>query len=59
MRKYPKVEDGEWVWPIMTGYKMRCCDCALVHKLNFKIVKRKGSNVVMLQAFRDVRATAA
>jgi len=34
-------EDGwtRWVSPIMTKYRMACCDCGLVHDIEFKIVK--------------------
>jgi hypothetical protein len=52
-KQYPKVEAGEWVQPVRKGYKMACCDCGLVHALNFRI--RKGR--VQIQAFRDNRAT--
>lgn len=54
-RKYPEVEAGQWVQPIRRGYKMACCDCHLVHRLDFRI---EGDRV-QLRAFRDNRATAA
>lgn len=71
--KYTQQYDGEWVSPRMNNaYKIKCCDCGLVHKLKFvifKLTKRKkngfwvGKRVtghkVMLAAWRDVRATAA
>jgi hypothetical protein len=53
-KRYPAVKAGEWVQPVRKGYKMACCDCGLVHVMNFRI--RKGR--VQLQAFRDNRATA-
>lgn len=72
--RYKPVHDGEWVSPRMSPhtYKMRCCDCGLVHLLKFKVAKltkrmkdgywigkpAKGYKVTF-QAFRDVRATAA
>lgn len=31
-----------WQNPIMKGYLMGCCDCGLVHEMEFKIVKLKG-----------------
>lgn len=55
MAKYKVVTDGEWVQPVMKGYKMACCDCGLVHVINFRIAGKK----VQLQAFRDNRKTAA
>lgn len=54
MSKYRKVRAGQWVRPIMKGYNMMCCDCGLVHTLNFRIVGKR----VVLQAFRNNRATA-
>lgn len=51
---YYQVTEGEWIQPRRRAYKMACCDCSLVHVLNFRIVK----GAVQLQAFRDKRATA-
>jgi len=30
---------SRWVPPEMKAYKMACCDCALVHDMEFKVVK--------------------
>lgn len=49
-----RVRPGEWVQPIRRGYKMACCDCDLVHTVNFRV--RKGK--IQMQAFRDEQATA-
>ena len=72
--KYKQEYDGEPVFPEMDGYKMRCCDCGLVHKIDFravKIVKRFDNGTfayktldtekygVELTAWRDNRATSA
>jgi hypothetical protein len=54
-RAYTQVFSGEWVQPVRKGYKMGCCDCGLVHTVNFRIVKRR----IQFQAFRDERKTAA
>lgn len=42
--KYEPKRNGwsEWVSPIMNGYKMQCCDCGLIHEVDFKIVRFKG-----------------
>ena len=53
--RYDRPEAGEWVMPIRRGYKMACCDCGLVHKLDFRV--RKGK--IEFRVFRDNRATAA
>lgn len=67
-------EDGwsKWIKPVMKGYKLACCDCGLVHKVDFavvKITKKKGdlkwsqpikanSHEVEFRVRRDNRATA-
>lgn len=53
--KYQRHQAGEWIQPIRLGYKFSCCDCGLVHKMDFRIVKGR----VQFRAFRDNRATAA
>ena len=53
--KYDEPEAGEWVQPIRRGYKMCCCDCGLVHKMDFRVKNRR----VQFRVFRDNRATAA
>ena len=53
MNLYPKVNSNEWVQPIRKGYKMACCDCGLIHEMDFKIVK----NRVQFRARRNNRAT--
>lgn len=72
MKKYPNVQDGELVIPTMKGYRMSCCDCGLVHRLDFeayRVIKRNpdgsftvraipdGKGQVGLRATRDNRAT--
>lgn len=51
---YTKPQDGQWVQPIKRGYKLRCCDCGLVHRMDFRIVKGR----VQFMAFRHARSTA-
>ena len=53
-RKYKQVKAGEWIQPVDYGYKMACCDCGLVHVLNFRI--HEGE--IQFQAFRDKAATS-
>lgn len=57
-KQYYEEEDTgwtEWVEPVRKGYKMCCCDCNLVHNLNFRIHKGK----IQFQVQRNNRATAA
>ena len=40
----------EWVFPLMTNYQMACCDCGLVHNINFmaaRVVKENGYKVTV------------
>ena len=53
--KYKKVYDNEWVQPVNTNYKMSCCDCGLVHNIDFRIYEGK----IQLRARRNKRATSA
>lgn len=35
-------DDGwcDWVQPAMSGYRMSCCDCGLVHNMEFRALKK-------------------
>ena len=61
MARYKQVGPGEWQQPVRRGYKMGCCDCGLVHRIDFRILVRnsRGARTVQFRAFRDERATAA
>lgn len=34
---YDQLHDGQWTRPIMRGYRLKCCDCGLVHKIDFRV----------------------
>jgi hypothetical protein len=51
---YPKITDGEWVRPKQEGYRLACCDCGLIHAVNFRIV----DGHIEFQPTRHARATA-
>lgn len=59
--EFERPKAGEWVQPVKRGYKLACCDCGLVHTVNFRIIKYAGGEraKVQLQVFRDERATKA
>ncbi len=50
--KYYRQQAGEWVIP-EEGYRVACCDCGLVHKIDFAIEEGQ----IKFRAFRDNRAT--
>ena len=54
--KYTEPNEGEWVQPIRKGYKLACCDCGLVHRMDFRIVGNKRKKI-QFRVFRDNRAT--
>lgn len=45
---------SRWVAPRMSKYYLACCDCALVHEMQFKI----ASEQVLFRARRAGRYTA-
>lgn len=51
--QYDTVNAGEWQTPRHGGYLMACCDCGLVHRLEFRV--RRGA--VQFRAWRDNRRT--
>lgn len=51
---YDKPEANEWVRPIRKGYKLACCDCGLVHDMDFRVVHGR----VQFRVRRNNRATA-
>lgn len=50
---YKKVKPNEWVQPVARNYKMACCDCGLVHNIDFRTHKGR----IQLRARRNNRAT--
>ena len=60
MKYHQHIEDGEdnftdWFAPKMDGWKMACCDCGLVHDVEFRVVDGE----VQMRAKRNARSTAA
>jgi hypothetical protein len=59
--KYPVIRDNQIVQPVRRGYRMACCDCGLIHELDFFVVKygKRGQfTKVRFRARRNNRATA-
>ena len=54
-KQHPVDDDGwtDWIRPLQ-GYRMGCCDCGLVHEMEF----RADGEDVEFRARRDARATA-
>lgn len=54
MSSYEKPKANEWVQPINKGYKMACCDCGLVHDLDFRVYRGRAQ----FRVRRNNRSTA-
>ena len=54
-RAFPIVQAGELVQPTPRGYRMKCCDCGLVHLMDFRVIKYAGGKrtKVQFRAFRQ------
>lgn len=55
--KYEIVEAGKWIKPIKRGYLMACCDCGLVHRVDFEHIKWGRGRKIILRAWRDEKET--
>lgn len=52
MTDYYQLTDGEWIFPTMNKHRRGCCDCALVHEVDFRIVKKVRGGVQVLPSSR-------
>lgn len=50
----PIRRDGEWHAPRRRGYLLQCCNCGLVHRMEFRL--RLGQ--LQMRGFRLTRAEA-
>lgn len=64
-RKYPKPEmEGtrgwtKWIQPHRRIYRIACCDCSLVHDMQFALEKRGKRAWIFFRVRRNQRATGA
>lgn len=51
---------SRWVQPRMSKYLLACCDCSLIHEMQFRVLTRKydGKQIVQFRARRAERYTA-
>lgn len=47
--KFTQIYDGEWEYPRRRGYSLACCDCGLVHKMDFRVRNTR----IEFRVFRD------
>ncbi|MCC6779757.1 MAG: hypothetical protein IT537_24515 [Hyphomicrobiales bacterium] len=53
--RYDVVAYGTWTRPRLRNFREQCCDCGLIHRLDFRIVDGR----IEFRTRRDDRATAA
>lgn len=50
---------SDWIQPIRRGYKLCCCDCGLVHDVDFRLVSSaNGGKHILFRMARNARSTA-
>ena len=51
----PDLEDGwcDWVCPKPQGYLMQCCDCELIHEVDFRVVKYESKDSEVYEVVDD------
>lgn len=47
-----KYDWTEWVKPRRKYYYMKCCDCGLTHKMEFRLIKRGQRGYIFFRAKR-------
>lgn len=55
---YEQPKANEWVRPVRNGYRMACCDCGLVHQMDFRAIPYGKGRKVIFRVRRDNRSTA-
>jgi len=53
MARYEEAKAGRWIQPLRRGYKLACCDCGLVHRVDFRVFKAR----VQFRVFHAPRST--
>ena len=54
--RYAQLRDGEWTAPTRNGFLDVCCDCLLVHVVDYRVAE---GGQIQFRASRDNRKTAA
>jgi len=50
--KFKEIQDNEWVRPIRKNYYLECCDCGLIHKMDFRLTGTIKKRVIEFRARR-------
>jgi hypothetical protein len=41
--RYSVISYGEWIRPRLRNFREQCCDCGLIHRLDFRIVDERAA----------------
>jgi hypothetical protein len=52
---YDDFEDNVWISPVYKGFKLICCNCGLLHEVDFRIYKGKIQLRLRRKGFRKVK----
>lgn len=63
-RGYQQIHEGEWIEPTREGFIDQCCDCGLVHVIDYAVVDKRTRKPVPYVSVQfkvrvDRRKTAA
>jgi hypothetical protein len=50
--RFVQVYDGEWFQPRKRGHLMKCCDCGLVHRTDFRVKESTRGLHIQMRATR-------
>lgn len=54
---YEQIEDGRWYPTNLRNQREQCCDCGLVHIIDYRVKKIGRRNELEFRVKRDDRAT--
>lgn len=54
---YSQVKEGEWLDVSRRDEREQCCDCGLVHRVDYRIIEKNGRNKIEYRCWRDDNAT--
>jgi hypothetical protein len=56
----PALEDGwsNWICPRPQGYLMQCCDCELIHEVDFRVVRYESESSEVYEVIDDLNLQA-
>ena len=44
---------SDWQQPILKGYRAMCCDCGLIHRVEFRLNEYKGNFKIQFRVARE------